>query len=66
MNEKDKISKEEYIESCKDALESVKSVLENNLMKKTAGDLLKAIEITHNLSKEIYFLSQEKGDDEKC
>lgn len=62
MNEEVKMTTEEYLESCKDALESVKSVLENNMMKKTAGDFLKAIEITHNLMKEIYLLSQEKGD----
>lgn len=62
MNENEKMSKEEYLESCKDALKSIQSVLENDLMKKTAGDLLKAIEITHNLMKEIYILSQEKGD----
>ena len=66
MNEEEKMSTEEYLESCKDALESVKSVLENDLMKKTAGDLLKAIEITHNLMKEIYLLSQEKEGAEKC
>ena len=59
MNEEEKMTTEEYLESCKDALESVKSVLENDLMKKTAGDLLKAIEITHTLMKEIYLLSQE-------
>ena len=34
MNEEEKMSTEEYVESCKDALESVKSVLENDLMKK--------------------------------
>lgn len=60
MNEEEKISTEEYLESCMDALESVKSVLENEVMKKTTGDLLKAIEITHNITKEIYRLSQEK------
>lgn len=60
MNEKDKISKQEYLESLNDALESVKAVLNNNLIKKTAGDMLKAIEITYNITKEVYLLSQEK------
>lgn len=60
MNEKEKISKEEYLEKCKDALESVRSVLETNSIKKTAGDLLKAIEITHNITKDVYLLSQAK------
>lgn len=59
MNKEDKISKEEYFESLYDALESVRSVLENNLIKKTASDMLKAIEITHNITKEVYLLSQE-------
>ncbi len=60
MNEKDKISKEEYIESCFDALESIRAILENNMMKKTTSDLLKAVEITHNITKEVYLLSEEK------
>lgn len=60
MNEKDKISKQEYLESLYDALESVKAVLNNNLIKKTTGDMLKAIEITHNITKEVYLLSKEK------
>lgn len=59
MNKEDKISKEEYLESLYDALESVRSVLDNNLIKKTTGDMLKAIEITHNITKEVYLLSQE-------
>lgn len=56
---KKKISKEEYLESCKDALESVRAVLDNNVMQKTTADLLKAIEITYNITKEVYLLSQE-------
>lgn len=64
MNEKDKISKEEYLKSLCDALESVKSLLENNLIKKTTGDMLKAIEITYNITKEVYLLSQEKEGDQ--
>lgn len=59
MNEKDKISKEEYLKSLYDALESVRSVLDNNLIKKTTGDMLKAIEITYSITKEVYLLSQE-------
>ena len=59
MNKEEKISKQEYLESCQDALESVKAVLDNNLMHKTTADLLKAIEITHNITKEVYRLSQE-------
>lgn len=59
MNEKEKISKEKYLEHCKDALESVRAVLENNVMQKTTADLLKAIEITQNITKEVYLLSQE-------
>lgn len=60
MNEKNKISKQEYLESLYDALESVKAVLNNNLIKKTTGDMLKVIEITHNITKEVYLLSKEK------
>ena len=66
MNEKDKISKQEYLESLYDALESVRAVLDNNLIKKTTGDMLKAIEITHKITKEVYLLSQAKEGDENC
>lgn len=59
MNKKDKISKEEYLESLYDALETVRAVLDDNLKIKTTGDWLKAIEITHNITKEVYLLSKE-------
>lgn len=41
MNEKNKISKQEYLESLYDALESVKAVLNNNLIKKLRAICLK-------------------------
>ena len=59
MNEEEKMSLDEYIESCKDALESLKAVLENPLLNKTAADFLKVIELTHDITKEVYYLSQE-------
>lgn len=58
------ISKEEYFASCHDALESVQSVLKNPILKKSASDMLKAIEVTHMITKAFYEATNEKGEND--
>lgn len=54
------ISKEEYFASCHDALESIQSVLKNPILKKSASDMLKAIEVTHMITKDCYEVTKEE------
>lgn len=56
------INKEEYFASCHDALESIESILKNPLLKKSASDMLKAIEVTHMITKDFYEATNEKGE----
>lgn len=56
------ISKDEYFASCHDALESIQSVLKNPILKKSASDMLKAIEVTHMITKDFYEATKEEGE----
>lgn len=54
------INKEEYFASCHDALESIQSVLKNPILKKSTSDMLKAIEVTHMITKDCYEVTKEE------
>lgn len=54
------ISKEEYFASCHDALESIQSILKNPILKKSASDMLKAIEVTHMITKDCFEAAKEE------
>lgn len=59
------INKEEYFASCHDALESIQSVLQNPILKKSASDMLKAIEVTHMITKDFYEAAKEEEENKK-
>lgn len=59
ISKENRMTDQEYEEHLNDTMNSIKEVMEEPLIKKTAADMLKCIELTHEIMKEIYYLSKE-------
>ena len=59
ISKENRITDEEYEEHLNDTMNSILEVMNEPLIKKSAADLLKCIELTHEITKELYYLSKE-------
>lgn len=59
ISEANRISDEEYEEHLNDTMNAINDIMNEPLIKKNAADLLKCIELTHEITKEMYYLSKE-------
>lgn len=59
ISEANRMSDEEYEEHLNDTMNAINEIMNEPLIKKNAADLLKCIELTHEITKELYYLSKE-------
>lgn len=60
MNKDDYITTEQYLDLCKETLNSYKDILQNPLLNKNALDIILITKFTHDTAKEIFELSEKE------
>lgn len=58
ISEENRISDKEYEEHLNECMNSINEIIDEPLIKKGAAEMLKCIELTHEIIKELYYLSK--------
>ena len=58
ISKENRISDKEYEEHLNDTMNAINDIMNEPLIKKNAADLLKSLELTHEIIKELYYLSK--------
>ena len=59
ISEENRMTDQEYEEHLNDTMKAINDVMEAEYIKKGAAEMLKAIELTYEITKELYYLSKE-------
>ena len=59
LSEANRMTDQEYEEHLNDMMNSINEIMKEPLFKLSAADMLKCIQLTHEVMKELYYLSKE-------